>query len=59
MLIRLVHSTDGTEEVVPRQLFELAIQAAVGSKVVARETLPANRKDVTAGLYGGEAHCCP
>lgn len=37
----------------PRQLFELAIQAAVGTKVVARETLSAMRKDVTAGLYGG------
>ena len=37
----------------PRQLFELAIQAAIGGKVVARETLQANRKDVTAGLYGG------
>ncbi|KAG9076791.1 Translation factor guf1 mitochondrial [Ceratobasidium sp. UAMH 11750] len=40
-------------EVVPRQLFEIAIQATVGSKVVARETLSAQRKDVTAGLYGG------
>ncbi|KAL7422375.1 Translation factor guf1 mitochondrial [Cryptotrichosporon argae] len=40
-------------EVLPRQLFELAIQAAVGSKVVARESLSAMRKDVTAGLYGG------
>lgn len=40
--------------VLPRQLFELAIQAAVGTKVLARETLSAVRKDVTAGLYGGE-----
>lgn len=37
----------------PRQLFELAIQAAVGSKIVARASLSAMRKDVTAGLYGG------
>ena len=37
----------------PRQLFELAIQAAIGGKIVARESLQANRKDVTAGLYGG------
>lgn len=41
-------------EVLPRQLFELAIQAAIGTKVVARETLSAMRKDVTAGLYGGQ-----
>lgn len=40
-------------DVLPRQLFELAIQAAVGARVVARETLSAMRKDVTAGLYGG------
>ncbi|GMK56546.1 hypothetical protein CspeluHIS016_0303860 [Cutaneotrichosporon spelunceum] len=41
------------KEVLPRQLFELAIQASVGTKVVARESLSAMRKDVTAGLYGG------
>ncbi|CCO27728.1 Translation factor GUF1, mitochondrial [Rhizoctonia solani AG-1 IB] len=41
------------KEVVPKQLFEIAIQATVGSKVIARETLSAQRKDVTAGLYGG------
>ena len=45
---------DSPEDVVPRQMFELAIQAAIGSKVLARESLPAMRKDVTAGLYGGE-----
>ncbi|KAF8759049.1 Translation factor GUF1 -like protein, mitochondrial [Rhizoctonia solani] len=43
----------GAEEVVPKQLFEIAIQATIGSKVIARETLSAQRKDVTAGLYGG------
>ncbi|KAF8512280.1 P-loop containing nucleoside triphosphate hydrolase protein [Gautieria morchelliformis] len=40
-------------KVIPRQLFELAIQASVGNKVVARGNLSALRKDVTAGLYGG------
>jgi GTP-binding protein LepA len=40
--------------VIPRQLFELAIQASVGGRVIARETLPARKKDVTAKCYGGD-----
>lgn len=44
---------DDSGDVLPRQLFEVAIQAAIGTRVVARETLSAVRKDVTAGLYGG------
>lgn len=42
------------KEVIPRQNFEVAIQAAVGGKVVAREDLAGYRKDVTAGMYGGD-----
>ncbi|KAJ7343219.1 P-loop containing nucleoside triphosphate hydrolase protein [Mycena albidolilacea] len=40
-------------KVIPRQMFEVPIQAAVGKKIIARETLSAYRADVTAGLYGG------
>ncbi len=40
--------------VLPRQLFELAIQASVGGRIISRETLPARKKDVTAKCYGGD-----